>query len=215
MISKIVIPDLGATGGDVILEEWLVEPGQEVKARQPLYVVATDKATVEVEAYRDGVIHSILISQGETVSLGTVIGLLADSIDEEIEIAEDESVGKTATPESEILHLPINQSGDRILASPLARRIAAEEDISLELLNGSGSRGQILKRDVIAMVNAQKIVDSPTRILREPLSPMRKVIAERTSLSKSQIPHFYTNFSICSIMIDYLKNHYCSDPLQD
>jgi pyruvate dehydrogenase E2 component (dihydrolipoamide acetyltransferase) len=196
MISKIVIPDLGATGGDVILEEWLVEPGQEVKAGQPLYVVATDKATVEVEAYRDGVIHSILISQGETVSLGTVIGLLADSIDEEIEIAEDESVGKTATPEPEILHLPINQSGDRILASPLARRIAAEEDISLELLNGSGSRGQILKRDVIAVVNAQKIVDSPTRILREPLSPMRKVIAERTSLSKSQIPHFYTNTTI-------------------
>jgi pyruvate dehydrogenase E2 component (dihydrolipoamide acetyltransferase) len=185
MISEIIIPDLGATGGDVTLEEWLVKPGEVVKTGQALYVVATDKATVEVEAYRDGVLHSILVPQGETVPLGTVIALLADSIDEKTELAVDKPEERSAIPVSEIANIPPHQSGDRILASPLARRIAAEEDVSLELLNGSGSRGQILKRDVTAAISARKVSHFPSENLQEPLSPMRRTIAERTSLSKS------------------------------
>ncbi len=196
MISEIIIPDLGATGGDVTLEEWLVKPGEVVKTGQALYVVATDKATIEVEAYRDGVIQSILVPQGETVPLGTVIALLADSIDEKIEFAEDKPEERSATPESERPKLQTHQSGDRILTSPLARRIAAQEDVNLELLNGSGSKGQVLKRDVIAAISARRRSGSPTGILRKPLSPMRRTIAERTSLSKSQIPHFYTTATI-------------------
>ncbi len=196
MISEIIIPDLGATGGDVTLEEWLVKPGEAVKAGQALYVVVTDKATVEVEAYRDGVIQTILVPQGETVALGSVVGLLADSIDEKPEMVEDEPEGKSSTPVGEIPNLRSKQSGERILASPLARRIAAEENVNLESLNGSGSNGQILKRDVIAAMGARKISGSPTGILQKPLSPMRRTIAERTSLSKSRIPHFYANATI-------------------
>ena len=90
MISKIIIPDLGATGGDVTLEEWLVKPGELVKTGQVLYVVATDKATVEIESFREGIIHTILIHEGETVPLGTVVGLLADSMDEKTIIVKDE-----------------------------------------------------------------------------------------------------------------------------
>jgi pyruvate dehydrogenase E2 component (dihydrolipoamide acetyltransferase) len=196
MISEIIIPDLGATGGDVTLEEWLVKPGEVVKTGQALYVVATDKATVEVEAYRDGVIQTILVTQGETVPLGTVIALLADSMDEKTELAVDKPEERSATPVSKIANIPLHQSGDRILASPLARRVAAEEDVSLELLNGSGSKGQILKRDVIAEISVRKASLSPTGNLREPLSPMRRTIAERTSLSKSRIPHFYITATI-------------------
>ena len=64
MIYDIVIPALGATGGDVVLEEWLVKPGQFVKSGSALFVVTTDKATVEVEAFRDGFLREILISPG-------------------------------------------------------------------------------------------------------------------------------------------------------
>ena len=196
MISEIIIPDLGATGGDVTLEEWLVKPGEVVKTGQALYVVVTDKATVEVEAYRDGVIQTILVPQGETVPLGSVVGLLADSIDEKPELVEDGPEEIRSTPVGEIPNLRSKQSGERILASPLARRIAAEENVNLESLNGSGSKGQILKRDVIAAIGARKVSGSPTGILRKPLSPMRRTIAERTSLSKSRIPHFYANATI-------------------
>jgi pyruvate dehydrogenase E2 component (dihydrolipoamide acetyltransferase) len=196
MISEIIIPDLGATGGDVILEKWLVEKGEAVIKGQALYVVATDKATVEVEAYRDGVVHTILVQQGETIPLGTVIALLADSIDEASELVEDGPVRDTTIPEPEIPQMTRNRSNERILASPLARRIAKEENLRLEALNGSGSKGQILKRDVIAAITAREKPGSPFEILSESLSPMRKVIAERTTLSKSQIPHFYTTATI-------------------
>ena len=196
MISEIIIPDLGATGGDVTLEEWLVKPGEVVKTGQALYVVATDKATVEVEAYRDGVIQSILVQPGETVPLGTVIALLADSIDEKTDLREVVPEEKLSTPVSEIPNSPSYQSGERILASPLARRIAVEENISLESLDGSGLKGQILKRDVITAISARKPPLPPTGFLQESLSPMRRTIAERTSLSKSQIPHFYTSATI-------------------
>lgn len=196
MISEIVIPDLGATGGDVTLEKWLVEKGEAVKTGQALYVVATDKATVEVEAYRDGIIHTILVQQGETVPLGTVIALLADSSEASSELVEDGLVRDTTISEPEIPQLTINISKERILASPLARRIAKEENLKLEALNGSGSKGQILKRDVIAAINAREKPGLPFEILSESLSPMRKVIAERTTLSKSQIPHFYTTATI-------------------
>lgn len=196
MISEIVIPDFGATGGDVTLEKWLVGKGEAVKTGQALYVVATDKATVEVEAYRDGVIHTILVQPGETIPLGTVVALLADSIDEASEFVEDKPVRDIPIPEPGISHLSVNQSGDRILASPLARRIAREENVSLELINGSGSKGQILKRDVIAAISARETSSSPIEVQSKPLSPMRKVIAERTTMSKSRIPHFYTTTTI-------------------
>jgi pyruvate dehydrogenase E2 component (dihydrolipoamide acetyltransferase) len=196
MISEIIIPDLGATGGDVTLVEWLVKPGEIINTGQPLFIVATDKATVEVESYRDGVLQAILVSEGETVQLGKAVALLADSIDEVIEPAADKPEEIKAIPGSEIPISSAPQSGDRILASPLARRIASEEKISLESLDGSGSQGQILKRDVIAAISARKSADSPASILRKSLSPMRKAIAERTFLSKAQIPHFYATATI-------------------
>ncbi|UCF29171.1 MAG: E3 binding domain-containing protein, partial [Chloroflexota bacterium] len=193
MISEIIIPELGATGGDVTIEEWLVEPGEDVKTGQPLYVVSTDKATVEVESFRDGVLHTILIPQGETVKLGTVVALLADSINEVSELTDID-------PEPSILPViqrkPAQRSTERILASPLAKRMAVEQNISLEKLQGSGSRGQILKRDVEAAIKALEQSVSPIGIQQVPLSPMRRSIAERTSLSKSQIPHFYATATI-------------------
>jgi pyruvate dehydrogenase E2 component (dihydrolipoamide acetyltransferase) len=196
MISQVIIPDLGATGGDVILEEWLAEPGQDIKSGQALYVVATDKATVEVESFRDGVLHSILVQEGESVPIGTVIALVADSIDEQFKKPENEIIEHRTPSVPSTLPQATQKPGERILASPLARRIAAEENVSLESLDGSGTKGQILKRDVIAALNALETFKSPAGIQQKPLSPMRRSIAERTLLSKSQIPHFYTNTTI-------------------
>jgi predicted deacylase len=57
LIVEIVVPNLGATGGDVIIQDFLVKPGDFVHAGTPLFVVTTDKATVEIEAYRSGYLH--------------------------------------------------------------------------------------------------------------------------------------------------------------
>lgn len=208
MISKIIMPNLGATGGDVILQEWLVKPGEVIQAGQPLFVVITDKASVEVEAFRSGVLREVHISAGETVSLGAVLGLLSDSIDEPLDQPAVQVIDGlprlSHAEERDVAFLsPLARLEGRIFASPLARRIASEVGLDLANLSGSGAHGQVLKRDVQAALEAagafrksagQKI--SQAGIRREPLSLMQRAIAERTQRSKSQIPHYYATITV-------------------
>ena len=95
MIFEIIVPDLGATGSDVKIIGWLAEEGSFVKAGQPLFAVETDKATVEVEAFRDGYLRRILIAAGTEVELGTTVALIADSSNEPL---EQEATSEPATP---------------------------------------------------------------------------------------------------------------------
>ncbi|MCS6846226.1 MAG: thiamine pyrophosphate-dependent enzyme [Anaerolineae bacterium] len=81
MIFDVVMPALGATGGDVTIQEWLVQPGQRVEAGTPLVVVETDKATVEVEAFRAGYVRELLAKPGDAVSIGAVVARLTDSME--------------------------------------------------------------------------------------------------------------------------------------
>ena len=189
MIYDIVIPALGATGGDVVFEEWLAQPGQFVKFGSALFVVTTDKATVEVEAFRDGYLRETLISPGATVPVQAVVGRLADTLEEPL---------STRPPGDEVVAERINQTdeppmiGDnrsrRILVSPLARRMAAELGLELSSIKASGSQGQILKRDIAHFVEKTRVESG---VVRVPLSPMRREIAQRTQRSNSDVPHFH------------------------
>lgn len=78
MIFDVVMPALGATGGDVTIQEWLVKPGQRIEAGTPLVVVETDKATVEVEAFRSGYVCELLFKPGDAVAIGAVVARLSD-----------------------------------------------------------------------------------------------------------------------------------------
>jgi acetoin:2,6-dichlorophenolindophenol oxidoreductase subunit alpha len=86
MISKIVVPNLGATGTDVTLVSWLVKTGDYVKAGSPLFSVSTDKAEMEVEAFRDGYLREILAEPGAVVELGEEVAILSDSLEESLPI---------------------------------------------------------------------------------------------------------------------------------
>jgi pyruvate/2-oxoglutarate dehydrogenase complex dihydrolipoamide acyltransferase (E2) component len=85
MISKIVVPNLGATGTDVTLVSWLVKTGDYVKAGAPLFSVSTDKAEMEVEAFRDGYLR-ILAEPGSVVELGEEVAIISDSLEESLPI---------------------------------------------------------------------------------------------------------------------------------
>lgn len=190
MISDVIVPDLGATGRDVTLVEWLVKPGDTVEAGQPLFVVATDKATVEVEAFRDGVVRELRAEAGASVQIGATVAVLADTVDEPLpeQVAPLASAaGAPPTPSTSPAAVP-----NWILASPLARRIAREEGIDLAAVTGSGRQGQILKRDVLQAVerNGTAVTAAGAGVRREPVSPMRRAIAGRTRRSKAEAPHF-------------------------
>jgi pyruvate dehydrogenase E2 component (dihydrolipoamide acetyltransferase) len=207
MLSEVVMPSLGATGGDVVLEEWLVKEGDFVKAGSPLFVVTTDKATVEVEAFRDGYARALLVEPGTSVAIGAPVAILADTPDEPL----DERVTDLASPEMAASGEPSLSASDgqqmtiqptsptgRILASPLARRMAKERGIDLALVQGSGQQGQILKRDI------ERTIEAPPRsspqvaggVRRVRVSPMRRAIAERTQRSNTEAPHFYATATI-------------------
>jgi pyruvate dehydrogenase E1 component alpha subunit len=85
MIDRIRVPDLGATGGNVVMTEWLVRDDERVKAGTPLFSVETDKATHQVEAFRDGIVRRRLVAEGETVAIGDPVAIIADSLDEPID----------------------------------------------------------------------------------------------------------------------------------
>ena len=220
MISKVVMPSLGATGADIILNDWLAKAGDYVRNGEPLFVVTTDKATVEVEAFRSGYIRQLLVSPGDSVPVGSDLAILADTLDEpldlsplpyvEIKVASD-SGRRQAEPE------PEDSSGladSRILASPLARRMAKEAGIDLRSIKGSGKQGEILKRDVQMAFEATQYEESipidpvDTRFRREQLSPMRRAVAQRSYLSKSETPHFYASITVDMFAaVELLKKH--------
>ena len=107
MISEVIVPHLGATGGDLILTEWLAKPGDFVKAGAPLFVVTTDKADMEVEAFRDGYLHRILIPAGSTVAIGTAVAILADSMDGSVELASGAGQPFEVSQEPGLLEEPV------------------------------------------------------------------------------------------------------------
>ena len=154
MISQIVMPSLGATGGDVVILEWLAQPLEAVKKGQPLFVVETDKATVEVEAFRDGFLRQILADVGTSVAIGDVVALLSDQSDEPVPsdladaaIPVDTHATESATPPA----IATNSDG-RMFITPVAKRIAQENHIDFSALAGTGRDGIILKRDVLAQL---------------------------------------------------------------
>jgi pyruvate dehydrogenase E2 component (dihydrolipoamide acetyltransferase) len=189
LIYDIVVPALGATDGDVVLEEWRAQPGQFVKAGSALFVVTTDKATVEVEAFRDGYLREVLAPAGATVPVQTVVGRLGDTLEEPLSGGTPgEAVGMPERTRPTEERPPTGDGRPRRrLASPLARVMAAQYGLDLSSIQASGSQGQILKRDILRAVE-QKHAEGGVR--RVPISPMRRAIAHRTQLSNAEVPHF-------------------------
>jgi pyruvate dehydrogenase E2 component (dihydrolipoyllysine-residue acetyltransferase) len=200
---EVIIPSFGSPGDEVRLEEWLVQPGDFIKAGAPFFVVTTDKATVEVEAYRDGYVQEIIAQPGSSIPVGSVVAILR----------VDEGEDQTGEPTFDINDAPLglsfhgqingsveldsqNSDEQKILASPLAKRMAREAGISLVGVRGSGREGQVKKRDVeqlIARGQVQAAVrnDFAPKATRLPLSGLRRSIADRTQQSKAEAPHFY------------------------
>ena len=231
MPTEILMPALSPTMEEGTLAKWLVKEGDEVSSGDLLAEIETDKATMEFEAVDEGIVGKLLVAEGtEGVKVNTPIAVLL----EEGESAAD--IGTTtAAPAAEAAPAPAKAEapaaeapaaaapaapqtaeGDRIFASPLARRIAAEKGIDLSQVQGSGPRGRIVKADLEGVSAAPKPAAAPAAALAAaPAAPagpsaeavlkmyqdrefeevaldgMRKTIAARLTEAKQSIPHFY------------------------
>lgn len=199
MIDHVIVPDLGATGTDVILSEWLVSEGAYVTAGTPLFAVETDKAVDQVEAFRAGFLRRHLAPAGARVAIGSAVAILADTLDEPLELGAEASSrdAQSAAPvrtDCRPLEQPALATG-RVRASPLARRIARELGVDLNTVIGRGPGGAVRKDDVLAATpgspDGAKVAGRSVA-----LSPMRAAIAQRTASSKAEVPHFYAGIEI-------------------
>ena len=223
MAIEIKMPALSPTMTTGTLAKWLVGEGDRVNSGDVIAEIETDKATMEVESVDDGVMAKIFVDAGtENVAVGAVIAVLAEDGETASDVAKAglqepsspvpvtsvaaeakeraEPAPVTAAPVKAV-PAPQTKSSDkpRIFASPLARRIAADRNIALEGITGSGPYGRILRRDVESAATAP--IAQTTAALAGATqqgdsylvanSQMRKAIASRLQDSKQQAPHFY------------------------
>jgi len=244
MPTEILMPALSPTMEEGTLAKWLVKEGDTVNAGDLLAEIETDKATMEFEAVDEGTIGKILIDEGsEGVKVNTPIAVLleegesaddissdasapksadtADPAKDEKQGGEGSGAGKSAEPvaksDTPAPAAPKDDSGERIFASPLARRIAAEKGLDLRQIKGSGPHGRIVRADV---EEAKQPATAPAKEAAKPaekapapasgpssdavmamyegrefeevkLDGMRKTIAARLTEAKQTVPHFY------------------------
>jgi pyruvate dehydrogenase E2 component (dihydrolipoamide acetyltransferase) len=215
MPITILMPALSPTMTEGNLIKWHKKEGDLVKAGDVIAEIETDKATMEVEAVDEGTIGRILINEGsEQVAVNTPIALL-------LEEGEDPKSLTTITPASapqkelssasdplQPVALPspmatkdilspkgLANSGSRVFASPLAKRLAEHTNIDLQTISGTGPHGRIVKLDIENASKAPKTQKSTpyaeSAFFDIPLTNVRKVTAKRLTESKQQVPHFY------------------------
>ena len=245
MPIELKMPALSPTMEEGTLAKWLVKEGDTVKSGDLLAEIETDKATMEFEAIDEGVVSQILVAEGtDNVKVGTVIAVITGEGEEAGSAkaapaaaapapateAKAEAPAPAATPESTPAPAPAPaaaapaSSGDRIKASPLAKRLAAERGIDLSTIKGTGPGGRIVKDDLDgaatgtaaapaatpsaaapaaaapasapAPTTAGSIPDFGIPHEDEKLSGMRKTIARRLTESMQQSPHIYLTVDI-------------------
>jgi pyruvate dehydrogenase E2 component (dihydrolipoamide acetyltransferase) len=236
MISKVVLAKLSPTMEEGQIVKWSKSEGDKVKVGDILAEIETDKANMEMEALAEGVLRKILVPAGSTAPVGSLIGVIAGA-DEDISelLATAGSASKAQEPaaprpaESEAKTQPAAtprpappaepsagprpsavspaSEGGRVKASPLARRMAAERNIALAQVEGSGPGGRVIRRDIEEWSGpaaakpapaASRAPAAPAVTAGEeiPLSSMRRTIARRLAESKFKAPHFYVSVEI-------------------
>lgn len=218
-MSKLIhMPEVLANTTHATINKWLVAQGDQIVVGQCIAEVETDKAVVEMVAEEEGLITLLIAQEGEEVEVGApIVQLNGDGQFDLANVAQSgDSVAATGSAETVVAaqtsanttNAPTDTTQpERIFASPLAKRLAKQNQLNLAELEGSGPRGRIVKRDIelaleqaIAQVAATATTaqaQQPAAVLAEydeiALSNMRKTIARRLTESKSTVPHFYLN----------------------
>ena len=225
MSVSVLMPALSPTMTEGTLARWLVKEGDSVKSGDVIAEIETDKATMEVEALDDGVVAKLAVAEGtQNVAVNAVIAVLAEdgeSVDDALAAVAAVPASAPSTPPQTdapaaapaAATSPVQPAvtpvltarSDRVFASPLARRIAADGGLELARLSGTGPHGRIIRADVEEALasgapgaavqtgavsrKASAAVSAEERFV--PHNAMRRVIADRLQQSKQTAPHFY------------------------
>ena len=221
MLTKVHMEALSPTMEEGQIVKWLMAEGEAVSEGDVLAEVETDKAVMELVARGEGLLRMILLPEGGTAPVGKVIAVIAEADEDvssftgEAEVVEPvvsssaaevvepvDDPDQTSSPNS--VEIQPAADGQRIKASPVARKIASKSGLVLADIPGSGPAGRIIKKDIEGVLSDQGAV-SPGVVSQElgpeqyediPLTQMRKTIARRLSESMGPIPHFFLTVSV-------------------
>lgn len=230
MEEVVLMPRLSDTMTEGVIASWQKKVGDAVKKGEILAEIETDKATMELESYKDGILLHQGAAAGEKIQVNDLLCIIGQpDFDVQAVIAAAKSGGaaaSTPTPASQPTPAPapsapapsaapVVVNDGRILASPLARKLAAEKGIDLKYVQGSGDQGRIIKSDVdqykapqaaapaqnatAPAIATPQVAAAPLGTVsfdEVPVSQMRKTIARRLSESLFTAPHFYLTMSI-------------------
>lgn len=180
-MKKVIMPRMDVDMDSGVVVEWLKSEGEEVREGEPIVKVMSEKVTYEVPSPASGKLYRCVVKAGEEVPVATVIGVIMEEGDtvEELEKAVEEA--KAAVK-------PAVKEERRVLATPMARRLARQYGIDLTKVVGTGPGGRITKEDVLRLVEEAKAVGPKVaRVI--PLTGYRKSSAERLARSFREAPH--------------------------
>ena len=205
MAIKVLMPALSPTMSEGVINKWLVSIGDTVSAGDILAEIETDKATMEVEAVDEGKItHLIETTPDKQIAVNSVIALINGNKDEKLDDYNDknqtlsniekievsrETQKNTEENKNQIIerNTKLNIDQNTNFASPFVKKFSKDNNIDLSLIKGSGPEGRIIKKDI---QNFELQINDENITIIEP-SSIRKIIAERTTQTKNEVPHFY------------------------
>jgi len=215
MPTPIKMPQLGETVVEGTVSRWLKQPGERVERQEIVLEISTDKIDTEIPAPAAGTLLQITASEGQTVRVGTVIGYIGAPgeavVTEQLSVgSEQSSVNSAPSPvtntESSISNpqSPTAKPTGREFVSPVVARMAAEHNLDLDSITGTGLHGRVTKKDVekyladngdkrLEIEEATSPAQSPISNL-QPLSTMRRAIAEHMERSVRTSPHVMALF---------------------
>ena len=214
MSSDVIMPQMGESIFEGTIIKWLKAPGEKVKRDEPLFEISTDKVDSEIPAPASGILREIRFQEGDTVEINTVVAVIDDGESQQMNPEE-----KTPQRIEKDIAIDLKGSGNQETkkprSSPLVKRLAKEEGIDLNEVEGSGLGGRITKADIMNYLSereniaevtrplvqqAQQKVEVPTRVSSKdkivPMSAMRLNIAEHMVGSKSAAAHVTTVFEV-------------------
>ncbi len=229
MAEVVYMPKLSDTMTEGVVAAWTKNVGDAVKSGEVLAEIETDKATMEFESFYDGVLLHIGVETGKAAPVNSVLAIIGEAGEDISGIlasagapaATPEAAPAAAAPVAAPVSTPapspapvaapiaapvaVANNSDRVFASPLAKKMAAERGIDIHAVGGTGENGRIVKRDVDHYVPYTPAANAPAYSVApmgtvsytdEPVSQMRKTIARRLAESKFTAPHFYLTLDI-------------------
>ena len=211
-MNIIEMPKLSDTMTDGVVAKWNKKVGDEVKEGDILAEIETDKATMEFESFYSGTLLHIGVEAGKSAPVNDILAIIgvkgqdvstvianyttpsAATVSSTPAPAKKEEAKTESKPQS--VAVAKTPSNERVFVSPLAKKLAEERNINLSFVNGSGEGGRIVKRDIDNYIPsasgvAGKSFAASESFTEEPVSQMRKIIAQRLAESKFTAPHFY------------------------